>query len=256
MQLAELRRTINTLWQPTGKFRTFVYPADRNDNQNFYPGETLLFWAISLEKNRDEALLSQAMRSLYFYRSHFRKSSNPAFVPWHSQAALILYRLTGDEGIRDYIFEMNDWLLPHQQWGGSVDLDHWGRFYSPHKPIYGPPHASSTGVYMEGLVDALFLAREVGDRVRTENYKQAIHRGIRALAQLQFRDDLDAYYVSLKERVIGAIRTESYNNEIRIDNLQHGLMALLKYREFERSDRQHAIPAADAQVPQLAGAIR
>ena len=196
-----------------------------------------MFWAISLQKNRDEALLSQAIRSLYFYRSHFRKNSNPAFVPWHSQAALILYRLTGDEGISDFIFEMNDWLLPHQQWGGSVDLDHWGRFYSPHRPEYGPPHASATGVYLEGLVDALVLAREVGDTVRAAFYKQAIERGIRSLAQLQFRDDLDAYYVSQKERVIGAIRTESANNEIRIDNLQHGLMALLKYRDLDRRDR-------------------
>lgn len=255
VELAKLRRTINSLWQPSGAFRTFVYPADRNDNQNFYPGEALLFWAISLQKNRDEALLSQAVRSVYFYRSHFRKDSNPAFVPWHSQAALILYRLTGDEGIRDFIFEMNDWLLPHQQWGGSVDLDHWGRFYSPHKPKYGPPHASSTGVYLEGLVDALVLARDAGDTVRAAAYRQAVERGIRSLAQLQFRDDLDAYYVSHKERVIGAIRTETYNNEIRIDNLQHGLMALLKYREFDRSGRQNAPSARQAQSTQPAAAL-
>ena len=79
-------------------------------------------------------------------------------------------------------------------------------------------------------------------------------RGIRSLAQLQFRDDLDAYYVSQKERVIGAIRTESYNNEIRIDNLQHGLMALLKYQEFERSDRQNAPTPRKAQSMQPAAA--
>jgi hypothetical protein len=249
-ELAELRQTINSLWQPSGAFRTFLHPADRNDNQNFYPGEALLFWAISLQKDRDEALLSQGLKSFYFYRSHFRKSSNPAFVPWHSQAAMILYKLTGDVTLRDFVFEMNDWLLPHQQWGGSVDLDHWGRFYSPHRPEYGPPHASATGVYLEGLVDALALAREAGDKLRAVFYKQAIERGIRSLAQLQFRDDLDAYYVSQKERVIGAIRTESYNNEIRIDNLQHGLMALLKYREFGRSDRQNAPSTRQAQSTQ------
>jgi hypothetical protein len=251
-ELAQLRQTINSLWQPSGAFRTFLYPADRNDNQNFYPGEALLFWAVSLQKNRDEALLSQAMRSLYFYRSHFRKNSNPAFVPWHSQAALILYRLTGDAGIRDFIFEMNDWLLPHQQWGGSVDLDYWGRFYSPHRPEYGPPHASATGVYLEGLVDALVLARDVGDTVRAAFYKQAIERGIRSIAQLQFRDDLDAYYVAKKERVIGAIRTESANNEIRIDNLQHGLMALLKYRDLDQTDNFNTALRRTAQSAILA----
>jgi hypothetical protein len=252
-ELAELRQTINTLWQPSGAFRTFLYPADRNDNQNFYPGEALLLWAISLQKNRDGALLSQAMRSLYYYRSHFRRNSNPAFVPWHSQAALIFYRLTADTEIRDFIFEMNDWLLPHQQWGGSVDLDHWGRFYSPYRPEYGPPHASATGVYLEGLVDALVLAREVGDTLRAFSYKQAIERGIRSLAQLQYHDDLDAYYVCRKERVIGAIRTESANNEIRIDNLQHGLMALLKYREIDWKDDLDMAPLQSPQ-PQMSAA--
>jgi hypothetical protein len=254
VELAELRQTINTLWQPSGAFRTFVYPADRNDNQNFYPGEALLFWAISLQKNRDEALLSQALKSFYYYRGHFRKSSNPAFVPWHSQAAVILYKLAGNVELRDFVFEMNDWLLPHQQWGGSVDLDHWGRFYSPNKPEYGPPHASATGVYLEGLVDALALAREAGDTLRAASYKQAIERGIRSLAQLQFRDDLDAYYVSQKERVIGAIRTESYNNEIRIDNLQHGLMALLKYREVSRSGHLNVSSTRQARSTQPAAA--
>jgi hypothetical protein len=233
-ELAQLRRTINTLWQPSGAFKTFLHPIDRNDNQNFYPGEALLFWATSLQKNRDEVLLSQAIKSFHYYRSHFRKNSNPAFVPWHSQAALILFKLTGNVEIRDFIFEMNDWLLQHQQWGGSVDLDHWGRFYSPGTPEYGPPHASATGVYLEGLVDAFALSREVGDTRRATSYRQTIERGIRSLAQLQYHDDLDAYYVSQKERVIGAIRTESYNNEIRIDNLQHGLMALLKYRDIDR----------------------
>jgi hypothetical protein len=32
--------------------------------------------------------------------------------------------------------------------------------------------------------------------------------------------------------VLGAIRTESYNNELRVDNLQHCAMALLKYRKI------------------------
>ena len=229
-ELVQLRKTIDALWQPSGAFRTFFYPADRNDNQNFYPGEALLFWAIGLQKNRDEAVLSRAMKSFHYYRSHFRKKPNPAFVPWHSQAAVILHKLTGDAALRDFVFEMNDWLLAHQQWGGALDLDYWGRFYSPHRADYGPPHASATGVYLEGLVDALALARAAGDALRAGLYQQAIERGIRSLAQLQFRDDLDAYYVSRKERVIGAVRTESDNNEIRIDNLQHGVMALLKYK--------------------------
>jgi hypothetical protein len=36
------------------------------------------------------------------------------------------------------------------------------------------------------------------------------------------------YYVARAERVRGGIRTEAYDNTIRVDNVQHGLMALLK----------------------------
>ena len=230
-ELAALRSTIDDLWQPSGAFRTFLYPSSRNDNQNFYPGETLLFWATGLQQQPDSRLLERALKSTFFYRRYFWNDPNPAFVPWHTQAATVLFRLTGDSALRDYIFEMNDWLLPHQQWGGSLDLDYWGRFYSPDKP-FGKPHASSTGVYLEGLVDALVLAREIGDEARAESYDQVIQRGIRSMAQLQYHDETDAYYVKRKERVIGAVRTESANNEIRIDNLQHGLMALLNYREI------------------------
>ena len=232
-ELSALRSAIDDLWQPSGAFRTFLYPADRNDNQNFYPGEALLFWATSLQQKPDPDLLERALKSISYYRRYFWKDPNPAFVPWHTQAATLLFQLTGNSALRDYIFEINDWLLPHQQWGGSLDLDYWGRFYSPDKP-FGKPHASATGVYLEGLVDALVLARETGDEIRAENYDQAIQRGIRSMAQLQFHDEFDAFYVRKKERVIGAVRTESADNEIRIDNLQHGLMALLKYRDICR----------------------
>jgi hypothetical protein len=236
-ELAQLRQAIDCLWQPSGAFRTFLYPADRNDNQNFYPGEALLFWATSLKQQFEEKLADRAIKSFHYYRIHFRRSPNPAFVPWHSQAALILYELTGQQELRDFVFEMNDWLLPHQQWGGSLAPDHWGRFYTPEKSSYGPPHASATGVYLEGLVDALALAHKIGDEERALSYELAIKRGIRSLAQLQYRDSLDAFYVSHRSRVMGAIRTETDDNEIRIDNLQHGLMALLKYRARNHQNR-------------------
>jgi hypothetical protein len=230
--LAHLEKTVDELWSYSGRFRTFFRPAERDDNQNFYPGEALLFWATKLQNNPDRNLLAKATQSVGYYRQHFRERPNPAFVPWHTQAARLLFDLTKDPELRDYIFEMNDWLLSHQQWGKGLDADLWGRFYSPQKRHYGPPHASSTGVFLEGLVDAFDLARMMGNDHRASAYERAIQRGIRSIAQLQFKDDIDAYYVSERHKVIGAVRTEVYNNELRIDNLQHALMALLKYKEL------------------------
>jgi hypothetical protein len=227
-ELAALIRGIDALWQPDGSFRTFHYPIQRNDNQNFYPGEALLFWSSLWARTREPALLERCLTSFRYYRAWHRAQSNPAFIPWHTQAYAQLHRLTGEPELLAFIFEMNDWLLPMQQGAEAGHPDLIGRFFDPQRPEYGPPHASSTGVYLEGLADALELASAVGDEARATSYARAIHAGIRNLRQLQFKDEADLFYVSERARVAGALRTNPYDNAIRIDNVQHGLMALLK----------------------------
>ena len=229
LQEAALRRTVNRLWQEDGSFRTFFRPADRVDNQNFYPGEALLLWANRYRETRDPALLERFMRSFRYYRRwHLDEANrNPAFVPWHTQAYAAVWRVTRDRRLLEFVFEMNDWLLTMQQWEGAVYPDLRGRFYDPERPEYGSPHASSTGVYLEGLVEALRLARQVGDVDRSESYLRAIRRGLRNVMQLQFTDTIDLYYVDDREAAHGGIRTEVYDNVIRVDNVQHNLMAVL-----------------------------
>ena len=216
------------LYQDDGSFRTFYLPADQNDNQNFYPGEALVLWAELLERADDPALMQSFMTSVAYYRTWHIQNRNPAFVPWHTQAYYNLWRKTKDPGLADWVFEMNDWLLSMQEWDKAVYPDTPGRFYDVDRAHYGPPHASSTGVYLEGLIDAYALARDLGDAARAERYRVVICRGIRSLMQLQFADDIDMYYVSNRRPVEGGIRTTEYNNEIRVDNIQHGLMGLLK----------------------------
>jgi hypothetical protein len=78
------------------------------------------------------------------------------------------------------------------------------------------------------LIDAFVLAQRHGQTQRADRYRTAIVRGLRSIRQLQFRSDDDMFYVSRRERVLGGVRTEVYNNTIRVDNVQHGLMAILK----------------------------
>ena len=160
-------------------------------------------------------------------RARHYRARNPAFVPWHTQACASLFAQTGRREFADFAFEINDWLLPMQQWDGLAP-DLRGRFYDPRRPEFGPPHAASTGAYMEGLADALALARAVGDRARAVAYERAIQRGLRSLRQLQFRDWRDAFYVSRKKRVMGALRTEVYDNAVRVDSAAHALMAAIR----------------------------
>jgi hypothetical protein len=236
-QFDQLCAGIDLLWQPDGSFKTFLRPAERNDNQNFYPGETLLLWASRLDAAPDADLRERFLKSFAYYRGFFEANPNPAFVPWHTQAYCLALRKLDNRELVEFVFRINDWLLPMQQWDGAPAPDLKGRFYNPEHPEYGPPHASSTGVYLEGLIDAFVLARRLGETARAERYRIAIARGIRSLRQLQFRSDDDMFYVSKRERVFGGIRTEMYDNIIRCDNVQHGLMGILKIlQEFTEPD--------------------
>jgi len=208
-------------------FRTFYRPIGRMDCQNFYPGEVLLLWSRLMGTVNDASLAERFWKSFEFYQSWHRANRNPAFIPWHTQAYFNVWRVGRDDRLAHAVFEMNDWLLPIQQSETAPQPDCHGRFYDPHRP-FGPPHASSTGVYLEGLADAFVLAQEVGEIQRAERYRMAIKRGLRSIAQLTFKDDGDMFYVSKRNRLRGGVKTTEYNNVVRVDNVQHALMAIHK----------------------------
>jgi hypothetical protein len=225
--LAKLDAGIHFLWNEDGSFRTFHRPVERDrDNQNFYPGEALVYLGLVHRETGDPALLAKALRSLAWYREWHLANRNPAFVPWHSQAGALFYAASGESWLRDWIFEMNDWLLSMQQTEVAYP-DLLGRFYDPARPEYGSPHASSTGVYLEGLADAWMLAAAAADAARVERYGAAIRLGLRSIRQLQFRDE-DLVPYRQPEKLAGGVRTEVYDNGLRVDNVQHALGACLK----------------------------
>jgi hypothetical protein len=188
----------------------------------------LLLWASIYQVNHDQYLLQQCRQSFLYYRQWHLANRHSAFIPWHTQAYALLYDETGDPLFRDFIFEMNDWLLPMQQWEQLRSIDARGRFYNPAEKEYGSPHAATTGNYLQGLVDAYRLARQSNDTARANAYNLAIWRGLRNIRQLQFKDDVDMFYIKERSLVQGAVRTNVYDNTIRIDNVQQNLMAILK----------------------------
>lgn len=247
-QADALGKTIDYLAHGDGRFDMF-YRGDDDDRSlwNFYPGEALLFWAERYAELPNPELLNKYRRSFEFYRAWYRDPSNgkAAFVPWHLHAnTIMLDALNGTEPkledeLRSFCFELADALVTIQQWDGDpIHPDEWGRYYSPDQPT-GPPHASSTGIYTWSLVDALRLARAAGDSVRAERYRLAILRGLRSLMQLQFVDEVDMFYVPQAERVYveGGLRTNVYDNDIRVDNVGYALLAAVAVLEtFDERD--------------------
>ncbi len=239
--LARLCATVDALWDSGGKngaFTCMMFPRHESRGANFYPGETLLMWAYLLrERPDDHERERRFMLSYRYYRTWHLEHRNPAFIPWHTQAYFMRWEDTGSEELRDWIFEMNDWLLSMQQMPPVEFPDVAGRFYDPKRPKYGNPHASSTGVYLEGLIDAFELARRIGDHERQERYRRALVWGLRSVMQLTFLDREEAFYALAPERCVGGTRTSVYRNEVRCDNVQHSLMAILKILDrFEDAD--------------------
>ena len=237
-QEAALEATVAALWNEDGSFRTFYEPKGRNDEQNYYPGEAMLLWATVIAETHDRTLLDKYMKSFRYYRAwHLDPANrNPAFIPWQTQAAAIIWRMTKDKELLDFVFEMNDWLLKMQQGPDDVPSPEMvGRFYDPHHR-FGPPHASADGVYLEGLAEAYRLAVAAKDVRRENRYRAAMKAGLRHVLQLQFADDTDMYYVPDDQRihVRGGIRTTEYDNRIRCDNVQHNVVAMIKAIEAFR----------------------
>ncbi len=208
-----------------GSFRTF-YIGERNDNQNFYPGEAMLALMLLREKANNGEYIDEVRKSFQFYSDWHRKNRNPAFVPWHTMALYRLYRVAPKKDYADFIFEMNDFLIGMQNKDCSKP-DNLGVFFDPGHDEYGPPHASSTAVYIEGLTYAYRLAKQLGDVDRAERYKEAVILGARSLVELQFKEN-DAANRNDSNIVLGGIRTSAERDEIRIDNNQHAIMAFLQ----------------------------
>lgn len=228
---SSLDRAIQSVWHPDGSLDSYFNPAGSKDGQDFYSGEALLFEA-------SRADLGHLMKSFEFYQKWHLEHRHPAFVPWHTQVWWRVYQRNHDPRLRDWIFAMNDWLLSMQQWEGAAFPDFRGQFWDPKRPEFGrQPHVSSTGVYMEGLVCAFLLAREVGDQARLTAYRKALLRGVHSLRLHQFRDEVDLFYVPHPEAARGGLRSTVYDSRLRIDNAAHSLMALLTLvREFKPQD--------------------
>ena len=228
-RIEALYRSVLALRRYDGSFRTFWSPPERDDNQNFYPGEALLFLARLYRDAPDTELHGLIDESLDRYQAWHQSEPNPAFVPWHTQAYAVMYAATGDAKYLEPIVVMNDWLLGMQQWETAPYPEMRGRFYEPDRPDYGPPHVSSTAVYVEGLVAAAGAMKAAGRHTHVMRYTRAALRGLANLRQLQYLDVVDTFRMRHPKRVQGALRTEVYDATVRIDSVAHALVACLAW---------------------------
>ena len=218
-----LAEAILSLMHSDGSFDPWYkepsYEYNKDYMLTFYSGEAILALVEYYEKTKDSRILSAAILSQDFYIdryvTHMKENYYPAYVPWHTQSLNKLYKITDDKKYANAIFVLNDELLKMQDKTNFV-----GRFYNPETPQYGTPHASSDGVYTEGLAYAYEVALLSGDTEHQKRYLDAIKIAVFNLRSLQYKGNA-SYSFEHPERIIGAFRIAENKVSTRVDCVQH-----------------------------------
>jgi len=217
--LGELAAGILSLQNEDGSLRTYFH-SDRSTGTDYYPGEALLALMELYNSTQEKKYLAAVEKAVPFYQTYWRAKKNTAFVPWHTQAYLLLYRTKPDKGLADFVFEMNDWLIDGHQITEDPCPDRIGGF-PKHKPRY------SSSSYLEGICDAYALAVLAKDEERKAKYAQSMRSGIRFILQTQFTKE-NSFYLKRPDRAVGGFKESLVENDLRIDFTQHAVLALMK----------------------------
>jgi len=235
----EAKKLVNTvlfLQNNDGSFEPwYIEPAYSYDKEyllTFYSGEAILALVEYYEKTKDQNILDSAVFSQNFYIKKYvenlSKNYYPAYVPWHTQSLNKIYKITGEKKYADAIFVLNDELLKIQDKKNNETL---GRFYNISTPQYGSPHSSSDAVYTEGLTYAYEIADLIDDKNHKEKYLEAIRIGSLNLIKLQYNESNSKGFIK-PNKIIGAIRINKDNSDIRVDTTQHTIDAFGKILEI------------------------
>jgi len=220
--LQQFANGILSLQNGNGSYDTYFF-SDRNTGIDYYPGEAMLALIKLYDYTKDKKYLDSVNKAFYYYRDYWRNNKNTAFVPWHSQTYKLLFKETKDPDVAEFIFEMNDWIIDNYQIQKSKYPDEVGGF-----PKYYPTF--STSVYLEGINDAYYVAKMLNDTVHMNKYADSIKIGTRFVLQTQFTKN-NTFYLENITKSIGGFKTSLTSNDLRIDNTQHSVMALMKTYE-------------------------
>lgn len=217
--IEKLSNGILSLQQDNGSFHTYFF-SDKNTGIDYYPGEAMLSLMKMYNHTKDQRYLTSVEKAFYHYRDYWRDNKSTAFIPWHSQTYKLLFEVTKDSDVAEFIFEMNDWIIDNYQIKNSAYQDEIGGF-----PRYYPTF--STSVFIEGINDAHSIALMVNDTYHMQKYEKAIKLGVRFILQIQFTEN-NTFYLKNPKRAIGGFKASLTCNNLRIDNTQHSVMALMK----------------------------
>lgn len=205
--------------QEDGSYNTFFY-KETYVGKDFYPWEAMLALMKLYNHSKDKKYLDSVIKAFPYYREYWRWNKNTAFIPWHSQVYLLLYKETKNKELADFVFEMNDWVVDNKFITQDTYKDRiwWFKSYNPW--ITSASHS-------EWLNDAYTLALLMWDKEYINKYYNKLRDSIRFVMQLQYTP-LNTFYLENPKRANWWFRTSLVNNAQRNDHTQHAILAMLK----------------------------
>jgi len=192
-----------------GSFRTFFY-SDDDTGVDYYPGEALFALMSLYEYNGNQTYLAVAEKAFPYYRDYWRSNNNTAFIAWQSRAYAMLYENTRRPEYKDFVFEMNDYLLNQ---------------YFPDENCTDFEFLTSVvSVHMEGVLQAYDLADYLKDHERKECYGNYIREGSDFMLSLQVTEQGNFF----EPEIVGGFMYSSTGDEMRVDRNQHAVVALME----------------------------
>lgn len=212
-----LARRLRGLFHADGAITWQRHGRRLGSDHDLFPGFALRMAASVAEVEGREALPCSLHNHLSWYQRRFRLQHPWGMVWWQIQGWAPLYRLTGEQSMASFVYELADWALEHQ-------LDKNGAFlvdYSPDGPSF------HTACVLEGIADAWALACRAGDSERARNYGDAWKRGIKFIDRLIIREE-DTFAMPKPLKSLGGVRQSLTGSTVRIDYVAHALLALIK----------------------------
>jgi hypothetical protein len=192
-----------------GSLRTHFY-SDYESSEDYYPGEALLALMSLYEYNGEKKHLDAVGKAFPYYRKYWRGNKNTAFVPWQTRAYVKFYRATGRVDVRDFVFEMNDYMLNEYDPTGDCS----GFIFVGKDSV--------AAVHQEGVNKAYSLAKEVDDDERVRCYGNFILESSSFVKSLQITSAIGGRVES-----VGGFIGGNKRDSMRADRNQHAVMALM-----------------------------
>jgi hypothetical protein len=223
-ELEGLKNYIVEMEKDNGSLQCY-YGKKENDHSDYYPGEALLAMAKYHEMTGDGEVLDVLRNGLQYYNQYF-PDYYTAYSPWATEAIAYLHQLEGGEILKEKGYAMAN-SCRRGQIGPTTRND---PFYIG---AFSLSARSNTASRVEAVCDSYLMAMRNNDTYEIERYRSTIDLCAGFLMRLQI-DEEDASTLPQPELSKGGVPNTREDLTVRIDNVQHTAVVLIKIMVYQR----------------------